>query len=121
MNETILIADDKVKWAKMLADLLASAGYKVLVTDNGHDAIALALAHRPDLLILDYAMPSFTGKEVGLCLRKEDGFENTPIIFVSAHEEPFERMDAEPLGPSLFMPKPVNPDEVLRKIRELLP
>lgn len=120
MSATILIADDKIKWVKMLAELLNSAGYQVLTTDNGHDALALALAHFPDLLVLDYAMPSFTGKEVAYCLRRENRFQNTPIIFVSAHEEPFEHLDDADLAPSIFMPKPVNPDEVVSKIRGLL-
>ena len=120
MGAKILIADDKVKWVKMLAELLTTAGYQVMTTDNGHDALALALEKQPDLLVLDYAMPSFTGKEVAQVLRKERQFNRTPIIFVSAHEEPFSDMKSQELDPCLFMPKPVNPDEVLTKIRSLL-
>lgn len=120
MSARILIADDKVKWVKMLAELLTGHGYAVTTADNGHDALARAMTERPDLLVLDYAMPSFTGKEVAQVLRKEKQFQKTPIIFVSAHDEPFVAGDTEELDPCVFMPKPVNPDEVLARIQGLL-
>lgn len=111
----ILVADDDKHFAQVLARLFAAEGYQVLEARNGRDALDLANAHAPALLVLDVALPLMTGDEVARALDPA-----TPILFVSGRDR--DRLDDGLFtGPHRrFLRKPADLDEVLETARALL-
>ena len=119
-TETVLIAEDDVEVRKLATKVLLGAGYKVLEAKDGEDAIKVFTENKEkiQLLILDVIMPKKNGKDVYDEIKKE--LPDIKAIFMSGynsdviHKKGFleEGLD--------FLPKPLLPDELLRKIREKL-
>ncbi|MFZ4539051.1 response regulator [Propionivibrio sp.] len=121
----ILIVDDDPVVAGMLGTSLAAAGYEIDEVNSGEEALAhlekLAGSNSrplPDIVFLDIEMGmGIDGYETCRRLRAADDTHNLPVIFLSAHDEPDDRLRAYDAGGSDFMAKPFMPDEVLRKAR----
>jgi DNA-binding response OmpR family regulator len=79
----ILVVDDDRMIVEMLTDLLAFEGYDVRGAGNGLEALAMILARRPALVLLDLQMPTMTGAELLSALSRTD-FANLPIIIITA-------------------------------------
>jgi signal transduction histidine kinase/DNA-binding NarL/FixJ family response regulator len=118
-RKTILVADDTAIHLDLMRQSLGSLGFDVLTVSDGSDCLALALLHRPDLVMLDIAMPKMDGWETAVRLRASLGAE-TPIMMVSANaQELLERR-----GPDAphddFLIKPIDISEMLDRIGNLL-
>lgn len=83
---TVLVVDDEVKTVEFLTDLLQNQGYRVIPAYGGQEGIDLALAHRPQLIILDLMMPGVTGFDVVRRLREQESMRDTPILIFSAKD-----------------------------------
>jgi two-component system, OmpR family, response regulator MprA len=114
---TILIVDDDRKITDMLRRTLAYEGYQVFTAANGHDALAQAQAHRPDLVVLDWLMPGLDGIEVARRLRAAD---NTLILMLTARDAVEDRVTGLDNGADDYLVKPFTPAELLARIRALL-
>lgn len=82
---TVLVVDDDAWMRSVLADLLPAEGYKVEEASDGANGIRLAKADRPDVVILDLAMPELSGVEVLRELKSDSGTTNIPVIIFSAY------------------------------------
>lgn len=114
---TILIADDDHKITEMLRRTLSYEGYSVLTAADGQEALALAQAQRPDLVILDWMMPKLNGVEVARRLRAADGM---PILMLTARDAVEDRVDGLDGGADDYLVKPFAPIELLARVRSLL-
>ena len=114
---TILIADDDHKITEMLRRTLSYEGYSVLTAADGQEALALAQAQRPDLVILDWMMPKLDGVEVARRLRAADGM---PILMLTARDAVEERVEGLDGGADDYLVKPFAPIELLARVRSLL-
>ena len=85
-GETVLVAEDHLDSRDALRALLEAFGYHVIVAMNGRQAIDLAVAHRPDLILMDIMMPELDGFEATRALRSHPELAATPIIAVTAME-----------------------------------
>lgn len=83
-RKTILIVDDESSIARLLMELLDSAGYRVLVAGGGHTALALARSERPALILTDYMMPGMDGTELVRRLRGSPVTNDIPIVMMSS-------------------------------------
>jgi CheY-like chemotaxis protein len=83
-RKKIVIADDEQDLREALFTALAGAGYEVFPADNGKDALALALEHKPDLIMLDLVMPEMTGQEVLEELKKDEWGKDAKILILTA-------------------------------------
>jgi len=93
---TILVVDDEAPARGMLQDLLTAQGYTVRCAAGGEEAVCLALAQPPDLIILDLMMPGVTGFQVVQRLREAPQGQDIPIIVFTAHDlSPRERADLQ--------------------------
>jgi signal transduction histidine kinase/CheY-like chemotaxis protein/purine-cytosine permease-like protein len=114
---TILLADDDPAHLALVTDLLSPLGFAVLAALDGEECRRLAADTRPDLLLLDIAMPGMTGWELARRLREEDGLR-APIIIVSANTL---ELKSPPQQHSQYhndvLPKPVSLAALLDKIR----
>ncbi|HTJ98410.1 MAG TPA: response regulator [Bordetella sp.] len=114
----ILVADDEILLAEMLADLLEDAGYEVLTAPHGRVALDIMRTRRPDLLITDFMMPLMTGLELAVAVRAEGDMQDLPIILVTGAQGLLARQ-----SPGLFnlvVDKPYDPRALLSQIELLL-
>jgi DNA-binding response OmpR family regulator len=82
----VLVVDDEPQVAAMLSDVLTSLGYAVRVAGTGRDGISLVPEFRPDVVLLDLALPDLPGDLVLECLRASD--PHIPVVIVTANTDP---------------------------------
>jgi len=115
--KTVLVVDDEPSIAQIAGDYLRHGGFCVLTASNGVDALALARAQRPDLIVLDLGLPRMDGLEVAKTLRREG---NVPIIMLTARIEESDRLVGLELGADDYMTKPFSPRELVARVRSVL-
>lgn len=113
---TILVVDDTRYNLQILSIMLANQGYAVLEAANGIDAIDLAKAHMPSLILLDIKMPEMDGYQVCGNLKNNPATQQIPIIFISAIENVEEKVEAFAVGGIDFINKPFHLIEVLARV-----
>lgn len=117
MLKRILIADDQPVGRELLRTVLECAGCEVVEAVNGDEALAMALAVAPDLIVLDIHMPGRDGISVVSELRRDPRFAATPVIAVTATAMKGDRQKGLDAGFSEYLTKPV-PIATLRQIIE---
>lgn len=116
----ILIVDDDAGFRALVSTLCRRAGYDCVEAATGEKALAAALKRRPDAVIVDVDLGRTSGYEVCRALRARYG-ESLPIIFVSgSRTDTFDRVGGLLLGADDYVTKPVEPDELLARIRRAL-
>lgn len=120
MASRILIVDDELDLSQMMAELLADTGFDTCNAGNGREALTDVQANPPDLVLLDVEMPGLDGFEVAAMLKSDPATATIPIIMVSAHEGRGARLIGLESGAEDYLAKPVDPAELLAKIRNLL-
>jgi CheY-like chemotaxis protein/DNA-binding CsgD family transcriptional regulator len=113
---TILIVDDIPANLQVLAQLLIDNGYRVRPAPNGLHALISIRSTLPDLILLDIVMPDMDGYEVCAQLKADDRTRAIPIIFISALEEPFDKVRAFSVGGVDYITKPFEEEEILARI-----
>jgi CheY-like chemotaxis protein len=113
MTATILVADDEIPIAELLADLLEEVGYRVILAYNGADALHLLEHERPDLLVTDNMMPRLSGMQLIAHIQQHNTLA-IPVILMSAV-----RPEPQPTVP--FVPKPFDLNDMLDLVAKLLP
>ena len=114
---TVLIVDDDRRITDMLRRTLAYEGYGVVTAADGHEALAKAQIHRPDVVVLDWLMPGMDGIEVAKRLRAADA---VPILMLTARDAIEDRVEGLDSGADDYLVKPFAPAELLARIRALL-
>lgn len=112
----ILIVDDVEANRFVLRDIIADMGYKPVLTENGVQALKMVERMKPQLIILDIAMPEMDGYEV--CGRiKEDAYtREIPIIFISAFDDPSDIVQGFEVGCEDYITKPFIPEVVKARV-----
>src|SRR5580704_5836782 len=113
----ILIADDDASLQKSLALFLTLRGFEVEGATTAHDAIEAFARRRPDLILLDLALPGRDGSEVCLRVRQESA---VPIIVLSARGKDQDKVTALEQGADDYISKPFSSDEFLARVRVAL-
>ena len=113
----VLVVDDQPEMAELIADMVAWAGYPVLLAEGGAAALALARAHRPDIILSDLMMPDVDGWEL---LRELRAFLTSPVIFITSHATPNNRRRAQAMGAYGLLSKSISPDVLAQKLRGAL-
>jgi DNA-binding response OmpR family regulator len=114
---TVLLVDDEPEIVRILRDYLERAGFAVLTAADGEAAVAAARRHKPDLVVLDLALPSLDGLDVARALR---GDGEVPIIMLTARTEEADRVAGLELGADDYVAKPFSPREVVARVRAVL-
>jgi two-component system cell cycle response regulator DivK len=84
MSKTVMIVEDNELNMKLFNDLLESRGYSIIQTRNGMEALDLARAHHPDLILMDIQLPEVSGLVVTKWLKEDDDLAAIPVIAVTA-------------------------------------
>lgn len=118
---TILIADDESHILLLVSITLGKDGYRVVEAENGADALELARRERPDVVVLDAAMPRLSGYEVCAALRADPALAPQPfVLMLTAAAREADRRRADDAGVDEFMTKPFSPSQLRSRIREVL-
>ncbi len=112
----ILIADDDADLRQLLTDILSMQGYEVLVAQDGEEALALAWAERPDLVVLDVTMPKLNGFAVCRLLKADRETATIPIMILTSRGDPEDRTRGLNLGADDYLPKPFHYNELAARV-----
>jgi two-component system KDP operon response regulator KdpE len=113
----ILVVDDEPQIRSALDVNLRARGYAVDLADTGEQALHLAAAHHPDLVLLDLGLPGIDGIEVVRGLR---GWTTVPIIILSVREAEADKVAALDAGADDYVSKPFGMNELLARLRATL-
>ncbi len=116
----ILIVDDVKTNVLLLQAILKRANYSTLAASTGEEAIAIAKAECPDLVLLDVMMPGMGGFEVAERLRADEATKEIPIIFVTALSDPKNVVEGFEHGGNDYVSKPFNVAEIMTRINHQL-
>lgn len=121
MKKKILIADDDRNLVKLLESFLTSAGYEIKIAYEGATALRIIGEYKPDLVVLDVMMPIMDGYSICKMLIEEPQYNPSPkIIVVTSRNGDRDKRISQILGADVFINKPVKPEELVSKIKELL-
>jgi DNA-binding response OmpR family regulator len=110
----ILVVDDERRIAEIARDYLERAGYRVTMAADGADALAVARALQPDLIVLDLGLPRMDGLDVTRTLRTQS---NVPIIMLTARVDESDTLIGLELGADDYVTKPFSPKELVARVR----
>ena len=116
----ILIVDDDPTSIKLLESMLASDKYEILKACNGKDGLEHAFAHLPDLILLDVMMPDIDGFEVTRTIKRDPRTKDTPIILVTALDDPEKKAIGLEAGAEELLNKPVHSTELHARVNSML-
>jgi len=119
-TKTILLVEDTEDNRFMMRRLLEMSGYAVIEATNGEEAVPLAESERPQLILMDLSLPVIDGLAATRAIRKLDGFKETPIVAVSAHDTSDFQSEALAAGCNSYITKPIDFSELEALIARLL-
>ncbi len=114
MTATVLVVDDEPHIAEVLRAYLLRDGYDVRTSGDGNDALALARADHPDVLILDVMLPGMSGFDLLRTLRAEGS--RAAVIMLTARDDLVDRVAGLELGADDYVVKPFEPREVVARV-----
>ena len=120
MAKTVLIVEDNELNMKLFHDLLEAHGYATLATRNGFEAMDLARAHRPDLILMDIQLPEVSGLEVTKWLKEDDDLRAIPVIAVTAFAMKGDEERIRQGGCEAYISKPISVAKFLETVRSYL-
>jgi putative two-component system response regulator len=115
----VLIADDRESIRSLFHRLLSADGHDVVLAPDGASALAAVHRHRPDVVLLDVAMPLVDGLEVCRQLKADPATRLTPVVLVSGQTELTDRINGIEAGADDYLSKPVHPHELRARVRSL--
>src|SRR5947209_8030975 len=118
--KTILVADDESHILHVVSLKLRNAGFNVVTARDGQEALEMAQAERPHLLITDYHMPQLSGLELCRRLKQEAATSGIPAIMLTARGYNLEPGDTEESGILRMLSKPFSPRQLLTTVNEVL-
>lgn len=116
----ILLVEDTEDNRFMMRRLLEMDGYGVLEARNGQEAVTIAQAEKPQLILMDLSLPVIDGIAATRLLRQMPEFAETPIVAVSAHDTADFKEDALAAGCNCYITKPIDFGELEELIVRLL-
>jgi two-component system, cell cycle response regulator DivK len=117
---TVLLVEDTEDNRFMMRRLLEMTGYRVVEAMNGEEAVKLAQAESPQLILMDLSLPVIDGLAATRLIRKLPDFQSTPIIAVSAHDTSDFQSEAIAAGCNTYVTKPIDFNELEQLIGQLL-
>ncbi len=121
MSKRILVVEDQEDNRQILRDLLSSTGYEMVEAENGEEALTVAAAEQPDLILMDIQLPLLDGYEATRRIKANPALAKIPIIAITSYALSGDEEKARAAGCDDYVTKPYSPRALLAKIREYLP
>jgi len=119
-QETVLLVDDSSDNLRLLSTMLKTQGYRVKKAISGQFALQSLEVIEPDLILLDINMPGMDGYQVCEALKMQEKYQSTPVIFMSAADQVFNKVKAFQAGAIDYITKPFQLEEVLIRVENQL-
>jgi DNA-binding response OmpR family regulator len=113
----VLVVDDAPEIVRIVRDYLEHAGFSVVTAGNGVDALRVARAERPDLIVLDLGLPGRDGLDVTRDLRRDS---SVPIVMLTARTDEADKLVGLELGADDYVTKPFSARELVARVRAVL-
>ncbi|PWR21924.1 phosphate regulon transcriptional regulator PhoB [Zavarzinia compransoris] len=120
MKPSILIVEDEPALVDLLRYNLEANGFEVRATMDGDEALMMVDERLPDLILLDWMLPSVSGIEICRQLRRKTATRQVPIILLTARTEESDRIRGLESGADDYVTKPFSPSELLARVRAVL-
>ena len=117
MSATVLLVEDERKLRELVRSYLERAGFTVLSTESGAEAITLAVSAAPDIVVLDLGLPDVSGEAVA---REVRSIGSTPILMLTAKAAEEDRIAGLELGADDYVTKPFSPRELVLRVQAIL-
>ena len=113
----VLVVDDSPNTLRMLTDAIEGAGMTVLVALEGNQALSLVERVTPDVILMDAVMPGMDGFEICRRLKQDGAMRHVPVIFMTGLSDTEDVIKGLDAGGVDYVTKPIEPDELLARIR----
>ena len=120
IRKRVLIVEDNELNMKLFNDLLEAHGYFTLQTKDGVEALRMARAHRPDLILMDIQLPEVSGLEVTKWLKEDDELRSIPIIAVTAFAMKGDEQKIRDGGCEAYIAKPISVASFMSTVERFL-
>ena len=117
---TVLIVEDNELNLKLFTDLLQAQGYRVISTQDGMAALAMARAEKPDLILMDIQLPEVSGIDVTKWLKADEELKDIPVIAVTAFAMKGDEEKIRASGCEAYISKPISVSHFLQTVSEFL-
>jgi two-component system cell cycle response regulator DivK len=121
MQIQILVIEDNRDNREILRDLLTNVGYTIHEATTGHQGVAAAATHRPDLILMDIQLPDIDGYEATRRIKAHPALRHIPIIAVTSYALSGDDVKAFEAGCDGYVAKPFDPRTLLATLRTYLP
>ena len=119
-SKRVLICDDDPVILRLLQVNLELEGYDVLLAHHGENAIQVANAEHPDLVILDIMMPRLDGYQTCERLKANDATKDIPVVFLSAKAQQADIDRGKEFGVADYLTKPFDPNDLIDVVQRLV-
>ncbi len=116
----ILIIDDSQTEFFSLKEFLTKQGHDVTWATNGFDGIEMAVAERPDLILMDVVMPELNGFQATRRLSRHDATKHIPVVMITTKNQETDKIWGMRQGASEYLTKPINQKQLLKVMKQLL-
>ena len=118
-KKKILVVDD-TEFNRDLVVQLLEDDYDMVIAENGEEALTVTEQERPDLILMDLGMPVMDGWEATRRLKSNDQLKNIPVIVVTSHAMVGDEVEARKAGCDDYLPKPIDEDLLIKKIKNFI-
>jgi twitching motility two-component system response regulator PilG len=116
-NLKIMVIDDSSTIRRSAEIFLGQAGYKIVLAEDGFDALAKINDSHPDLIFCDILMPRLDGYQTCALIKKSAKFRATPVIMLSSKDGLFDRARGAMVGSDEYLTKPFTKDSLLKTVK----
>ena len=117
----ILVIDDSSTIRRSAEIFLTQAGYPVILSEDGFEALGMIVERQPSLVFCDILMPRLDGYHTCSLIRTSERFRNLPVVLLSSRDGIFDRARGALAGASAYLTKPFAKESLLQTVRDLLP
>ena len=120
MTKRILVVEDTADNRQILRDVLSAAGYDLVEAVDGGSGVAMAAAHKPDLILMDIQLPVIDGYEATRRIKADPALRHIPIIAVTSYALSGDEEKTRAAGCDAYIAKPFSPRQLLGMVRSLI-
>ena len=112
----VMVVDDSNTIRRSAEIFLGQAGFRVILAEDGFDALAKVADHDPDIVFCDILMPRLDGYQTCALIKKSPRFSETPVIMLSSKDGLFDRARGRMVGSDQYLTKPFTKDSLLQAV-----
>lgn len=121
MSKRILVVDDSETERYTIGETLKKAGHFVFFAEDGEKGVEQAALLKPDLIVMDVVMPGMSGFQACRQITQNGATSHIPVIICTTKDQESDKAWGARQGAKFYVVKPIDPDELLARVRELLP